>query len=294
MGNAVYIAGLGPHSGKSVVAIGLVDMLLEKAEHVAYYKPVSRSDNDVHIKTILKHFGLPLKQSEVYACSWEQAAAQWKSDTREIFLDLVIRRFRRLSDKHELTVVEGSDYAMGENDFEFEMNVQMAKNLQAQMIIVTTAEAKTPAEVVSSLLAALHNLKTQKVTVLAVIVNKTAPGQHIAIQHLLTEQLPPGILHGLIADDVNLRSPTIGEITRQMRGRLLSGKEGAVNHADNFLVGVMQVPHFLTCLKKTHLLLHPLTVMISFFRHRKRIYQPDFHVYPVSYSPPAGRFTHSF
>ncbi len=61
----VFIASAEPYSGKSIVALGLVNLLLGKARKVAYFKPIINPEikdkRDVHIDTVLEHFKLPVQ-----------------------------------------------------------------------------------------------------------------------------------------------------------------------------------------------------------------------------------------
>lgn len=54
MTKSVFIATAEPYSGKSIIALGLVDMLLGKARKVGYFKPIINTSpaekKDVHIE----------------------------------------------------------------------------------------------------------------------------------------------------------------------------------------------------------------------------------------------------
>ena len=136
----VYITGTEAHSGKSVITIGLVNMLLGKAQKVVFFKPISSHNGlektDYHIETILNYFDLPVKYEDAYACTWEKAVCQWETEKQGELLDTIIQKFRRLEEKYDFTVVEGTDYPNEGCAFEFEMNLQIAKNLRAPVIII--------------------------------------------------------------------------------------------------------------------------------------------------------------
>lgn len=261
MEKAIYIAGTGAHSGKSVAAIGLMNALLGKAQKVAFYKPISGAGNgehkDYHIETILSYFQLPLIYEDTYACSWDQALNQWESDAQGDLLDKVIRKYKELEEKHDFTVIEGSDYLGEGTAFEFEINVQIARNVQAAMILVTSGEEKTAEQVTATLLAALHNCKVRDVQVVAVIANKIAAGQTGPLTELLTAQLSPATMFTIIPENIELRSPTMQEILDKTQGKLLFGKKQLDNRADYFLIGAMHVPNFLNFLKKNTLIISP-------------------------------------
>ncbi|WP_179412185.1 phosphate acetyltransferase [Mucilaginibacter sp. E4BP6] len=257
----VYITGTEAHSGKSVITIGLVNMLLGKAQKVVFFKPISSHNGlektDYHIETILNYFDLPVKYEDAYACTWEKAVCQWETEKQGELLDTIIQKFRRLEEKYDFTVVEGTDYPDEGCAFEFEMNLQIAKNLRAPVIIVTSGEDKTATQVANAVSAAIYSFKAREVQVLAVIANKIMPENVRAVEDLLSVQLSPGILLSVIPEDINLRSPTMNEILEKINGKILFGKDQLANHADNFLIGAMQVPDFLHYLKKNVLIITP-------------------------------------
>ena len=261
MGKTIYIASTEAHSGKSVATIGLMNALLGKMQKVAFYKPISSQDGpdkrDCHIETIVKYFELPLNYEDTYACTWEKAVSLWESEAQGDLLDTVIRKFKRLDEKHDFTIIEGSDYLGEGAAFEFEINAQIAKNLQAPVILITSGEEKTSGQIAGTLLAAMHNFKEREVQVLAVIANKTDPGQAAALAELMAGQLPPDTLFSVIPEDIDLRSPTMQEILEKTGGQLLFGKNQLDNRADHFLIGAMQVPDFLNYLKKNSLIITP-------------------------------------
>src|SRR5687768_4129169 len=82
----IFIASAEPYSGKSIVAIGLVNMLLGKAQKIAYFKPIINHKpterKDVHIETIVNHFGLPITYYDTYAFTRQEAMHQLESESR--------------------------------------------------------------------------------------------------------------------------------------------------------------------------------------------------------------------
>ena len=76
MSKAIYIATGEPESGKSIVSLGLMRMILGRTKKVAYFRPiiddVSSSKRDNHIDTMLTHFDLDMKYEECYALTGEQ------------------------------------------------------------------------------------------------------------------------------------------------------------------------------------------------------------------------------
>lgn len=257
----VFIASTEAHSGKSIISIGLVNMLLGKAQKIGYYKPIISQNNvlekDDHIDTILSHFSLPMAYEDTFAFTWEQAMQKTETASQGDMIDTIIRKFKYLESKYDFTVVEGTDYKGEGAAFEFEINVQIAKNLQAPAIIVISGEDKSTAQVVNGALTAIHNFNVREIQVLALVANKIKPENVKDIEDLLKRQLPPEVLLAVIPEDKSLQSPTMKEISHKLQAKILFGEEHLSNQADNFVTGAMQVPNFLNYIKENVVIITP-------------------------------------
>jgi phosphate acetyltransferase len=257
----VFIASTEPHSGKSIISIGLINMLLGKAQKIGYFKPIisqnSAQKKDEHIDTILSHFDLPMDYEDSFAYTWQEAMNQMEKEDQGEMIDTIIRKFKYLEGKNDFTVVEGTDYQGAGSAFEFDINAQIAKNLRAPVIIVVSGDGKTTAQVVNGALTAVHNFEGREIHVLGLVVNKIKQEHAADVEELLKSQLAPEILLTVIQDDKRLQSPTLKEICEKLNGKLLFGKDQLTNQADNFVTGAMQVPNFLNYIKENVLIITP-------------------------------------
>ena len=176
MSKTIFIATTEPYSGKSIVALGIVNLLLGKARKVGYFKPVINEDiiheKNVDIETMVQYFGLPLAYEDAYAFTRQQAMSQMETDSPDDMINTIISKVKKLEEEYDFTVIEGSDY-LGEGiTFEFETNMRIAKNLNAPVVMVVSGENRTSGEVVNNVLSVIRNFKSREVQVLAVIVNK--------------------------------------------------------------------------------------------------------------------------
>ena len=257
----VFITSTEAHSGKSIISIGLVNMLLGKAQKIGYYKPIIDQNQpqhrDDHIDTILTHFDLPMAYEDTYAFTWQEAMTKIDTESQGEMIDTIIRKFKRLDEQYDFTVVEGTDYQGEGAVFEFDLNAQIAKNLGSPVIIVISGEEKTDDQVINAALSAIHNFAAREIQVLAVVANKISSESIKAVKNLLTKQLPAGVLLAIIEEDKRLKSPTMKEINAQLHGKVLFGEESLTNQVDNFVTGAMQVPNFLNYLKENVLIITP-------------------------------------
>src|SRR5688500_4285632 len=132
MTKTIFIASAEPFSGKSLIALGLVNMLLGKAQKIGYFKPIINHDpkekKDVHIQTIIEHFSLPINFEDAYAFTRQEAMRHLESESQGEMIDTIISKFKKLEENYDFTILEGSDYEGEGAAFEFESNIKIAKN----------------------------------------------------------------------------------------------------------------------------------------------------------------------
>ncbi|EHQ29997.1 phosphate acetyltransferase [Mucilaginibacter paludis] len=261
MAKTIFVASAGPCSGKSVITIGLVNMLLCKTQRVGYFKPVINTSpaekNDVHIQTILEHFKLPIKFEDAYAFTRQEAMQYLESENQGQMIDTIISKFKRLEEQYDFTVLEGSDYIGDGTAFEFDLNLLIAKNLGCPAILVVSGEDKTSAQIINECLSFLHNFEEHDVQVLGLIANKVQADQVEIIQALLAGQLPADTILSVIPTDISLKNPTIKDIAEALGGKMLFGEDYMANQVDNFVTGAMMLPNFLNHIKDNVLIVTP-------------------------------------
>ncbi len=261
MTKAVFIATAEPYSGKSLVALGLVNLLLGQARRVGYFKPIIDYDPaqqpDPHLDTVARYFQLPLPYAEAYAYTRPEALRLIEAGAQGELIDTVIRKFKRWEDAHDFTVVEGSDFVGPGTALEFDANVSMAKNLGVPVILVVSGEGKSTAQVVNAVLTLLRSFEAREVPVLLAVANRVAPAQADDVQALLRGQLPAAVLLAVVPENPDLLHPTMREIRAGLGGELLFGAAGLGNQVDNYIIGAMQVPNFLNHLKPNVLIVTP-------------------------------------
>ncbi|GAB3921165.1 phosphate acetyltransferase [Mucilaginibacter myungsuensis] len=242
-----------------MIALGLVNMLLGKAQKIGYFKPVVNGDEqkDSHIDTVLTHFQLPQTYDDACAFTRQEALDLLQHQKQGEMLDTIISKFKALEAASDFTVVEGSDFAGQATAFEFETNKLIAKNLNAPVILLVSGQDSSIAEIMQQAMNFWQAYHQQDIQVVALIVNRVKPEQADDIRALLTAQLPDTVLASVIPTDKSLENPTVAEIFEHLDGRVLFGEAQLENPVDNFVTGAMQVPNFLNYLKENVLIVTP-------------------------------------
>lgn len=260
MTNAIYLATTEPYSGKSIIALGLVNLLASKTEKIAYFKPViskEGAEKDRHLDTISSHFKLNIPYQDMYAFTRNEVFKLLNSGNEAYFIDTIIERFKRLQEKNDFVVVEGTDFMGASTNQEFDGNISIAKNLGIPAAIIVKGEGISVQEIVDTAVSTTKSFMDEGVQVLTLIANKIDIESEEEIRTQLANALPKGIIVTSIPSNIDLGSPTMKEIFESVGGNILFGENLMSNQVDHSIVGAMQLHNCLTRLNNNTLIVTP-------------------------------------
>lgn len=258
---SVFIATAEPYSGKSTVALGIVDMLLSKTQKIGYFKPIinhsPEAKSDVQIDTLIQHFKLPIAYNRSYAYTRDEANLLAESGMQGEIIDTIISKYKKLEEEYDFTIIEGSDFLGEGTAFEFDANATIAKNLGTPVIIVTSGADKTAQQISNASIVTIKNFLQRKVKVLGVVVNKVEPANLEEVKNHLQAQLKKDILVTVIPNVTELKSPSMKEVKDHLQAEVMFGEQYLSNRADHFIFGAMQIANFLNHIKQNVLIVTP-------------------------------------
>ena len=261
MNKAIYVATSEFNSGKSIITLGLMSILIGKTARVGYFRPIIEDFEDGkvdnHIETVISHFNLDIAIEDAYAITKSKLIKKKNKGKIGEVLDLIIEKFKRLEEQFDFVLVEGTSFSGEGTVIELDMNVLIAKNLGIPAIIVGSGVGKTLDEFVDSLYLAYDTFKVKDVDVLAVIGNKVQFENIELAVNGLKASLPSTVLVNAIPLIPSLKNPTIKEIIEVLDAKVLFGSEYLNNEVGNFSVGAMQLRNYLVHLKENSLVITP-------------------------------------
>ena len=261
MNKAVYIATSENNSGKSIVTLGLMSILIGKTAKVGYFRPIIEDFKDGkvdnHIETVISHFNLDIAIEDAYAITKSKLIKKKNKGKIGEVIDLIIEKYKKLEEQFDFVLVEGTSFSGEGTVIELDMNVLIAKNLGIPTIIVGSGVDKTLEELIDSLYLAYDSFKVRDVEVLSVIANKVQLENVQLVTDGLKSSLPKEVLVNSIPIISSLNHPTIKEIVDELKGRVLFGEAFLNNEVGNFSVGAMQLRNYLLHLKEKALVITP-------------------------------------
>ncbi len=261
MNKAIYIATSEANSGKSIVALGLMRMLLGKTAKVGYFRPiiddVKKGKKDNHINTIISHFNLNINPKEAFAFTRSEFINKRNEGKEGEIFDKIIEKYKNLEEKNDFMLVEGTDFSGEGAAIELDANILIAKNLGIPAIIVSTGVGKTLDEFINGVHIAYDSFKEKEVEVLAIIANKVQEKNIEIARTGIEKNLPKDIFVSVIPLITSLNNPTIKEVAKAVDAKILFGKEHINNQSSNFIVGAMQLRNYLGHLCENCLIITP-------------------------------------
>ncbi len=124
MNKSVYIITPDTYSGKSLVTLGVMQMIMRNTTKVGYFKPIleSKTQKDNHITTVLSHFQLEMDYEDAYVFTRNEVATlKNKGKIGEVY-DTIIKRYKALESKYDFVLVEGTDLIEERNVFDINFN----------------------------------------------------------------------------------------------------------------------------------------------------------------------------
>ena len=260
MSKGIYVATIEPNSGKSVVVLGLMRMLLGKTAKVGYFRPIiedlDAGEMDNHISTVLSYFEIDVNYKKTFAFTRNEILDLYNQGKSGEAIDEIIKKYKYLEEHFDFVLVEGTDFSHENSSIELDLNILISKNLGLPVIIVIQGDKKENKEIVDSVQLA-HDTFRNDVDVLSIMTNKVNPEDLSTLKNLLQARISDNTNITVIPKIHSLSSPTIKEVIKSLDGKVLFGKDMLNNLIDNFSVGAMQLRNYLTHLKENSLVITP-------------------------------------
>ena len=260
MANSLYIAAMEPGSGKSVVALGIMEILSRRTRRLGYFRPVvtSAKEPDNNIRLIKARYHLDLDYEDMYACAHGDARNLVAEGRVETLLKNILNKYKALEGKCKFVLCEGTDFTGVGSAFEFDFNAEIANNLGCPILALVNGRNKTPDETVDAMQVARESFEEKGCTILATIINRVTADRLPSVkEHLKALGLEKEPIY-ILPEEPILGKPTVGEIARNLDAQILQGDAKGLNRdVHDFKVAAMNLPHFLEHIADGDLIITP-------------------------------------
>lgn len=237
MSQGIYITSAEGHTGKSMVALGLLTTLQRSRKNIGVFRPVSRSrsEQDQVLEFLLSQIEHPLPANEYIAVTYEDVHAD-----PDAALARIIERYREIQRHYDVVVILGSDYTDVSSPTELGYNARIATNLGAPVLLVLggrsddddaaetnviTGKGRTSTEMYQAAEIALAELDEAHAQLVAVIANRVDPDALEDVNAAIKDAIGANgaIPVWSLPEDTVLVAPTLIDLMRTLEGSHYKG-----------------------------------------------------------------------
>jgi phosphate acetyltransferase len=244
---SVYVASPEGLTGKSAVALGLLDALLREVGSVGIFRPLTTlggSGPDEEVDHIVEMLVAQPGTDQTYEEALGVTYAQAHADPDEA-LHLIVERYGRLASRFEVMVVLGSDYTDVSTGTELSFNARVAANLGSPVVLVVHGRDRTPEQVRVAADSALAELKANHALAVAVIANRVDADALEATSDALADLPLP--ITAAIPENTLLAAPSFRSLAEATGARLVLGSESWMDRDSlGLVVAAMSLPNVLS------------------------------------------------
>ncbi|WP_298764662.1 phosphate acetyltransferase [uncultured Polaribacter sp.] len=261
MSKAIYIATVESDSGKSLISLGLLRMMLTKSSKVGYFRPIINELNenqiDEHTNTAINFFNLEIDYNDCYAYKQGEVVELLSEGKEDEVIQTVIKKYKKLEANYDYVLVEGTDFSGSGGFTELDVNLMIAKNLGIPALIVGSGNGKKKKDFINTMQLSYNSFVQKEVDVLGIIANKIEVDEVDYIQEELTNHFPKELQIDIIPKIDFLAFPTVKEVVKALNGVVLFGDQFLENAIGSYSTGAMQLRNYLTRIKENALVITP-------------------------------------
>ncbi|GAA1699141.1 phosphate acetyltransferase [Microbacterium sediminicola] len=248
MAQSIFLTSAEGHSGKSTIALGVLDALSHATPRVGVFRAIARSTDepDYVLEMLLAHDGVDLAYDECIGVTYDEV----RSDA-DAALAKIVERYKAVEAQCDAVVILGSDYTDVGSPAELGYNARIAANLGAPVLLVLngrdgqaeklgSSPARTPQEVGQIAALALAELAHGRAGLLAVVVNRADPDHTTEIIASVDETIhrfrepehaasDGEVAVWAIPEDTFLVAPTMREVMAALDATLVKGDEALLS-----------------------------------------------------------------
>ncbi len=233
-------------TGKSAVALGLLDALIREVGSVGVFRPLTTAvhtrdgDVDLIVDLLVSQPGVDQSYADALGVTYEHA----RTDPDEA-LHVIVERFGHLAERYEMILVLGSDYTDVSTGTELSLNAKIAANLGSPVVLVVHGRERTPEQIRTAAAGAIAELRANHAHTVAVVANRVEP-EEVKQTRAALAGLDPLVVAALPENPL-LSAPTFRALVEAADGQLTLGSESWMDRESlGLIVAAMSLPNVLT------------------------------------------------
>lgn len=217
--SSIYVASPEGDTGKSTIALGILNRLTATVPRVGVFRPITRLGEvrDYILELLLAQTSAGLTYEECVGVGYQEL-----HEDPDAAIAQIVDRYHRVADRCDAVLIVGSDYTDVASPSELGVNARIAVNLGAPVVLAVRAKGRTPDEVAQVVELCLGELRAQHAHTAAVVANRCEPTELEAVAAALHRFEPKSYV---LPEDKLLVAPSVADLRAAVGGTLIKGDE---------------------------------------------------------------------
>jgi phosphate acetyltransferase len=244
----IYVTAMEPESGKSVVSLGLMEVLSGRVERLGFFRPVVPKEPDPQIE---------LMRSRYELTAWQALSAEEAIRIRpyEELRKRVVEAYKELEDECDFVLCEGTDFTGAVPALDFGLNADLANELGAPVLAVV--RGGPPGETVGRVGAARGALGQKGCSIFGIVANRVPAELVDDVVKALGAQGSEDPVY-VIPEAAELARPTVADVAGELGARIVLDPRGTLHReVRDVRIAAMSVEHFVEHLVEGALVIVP-------------------------------------
>jgi phosphate acetyltransferase len=174
---SLYITAQEKNAGLLFVCMGMMELLKRNLHRVAFFRPIiaSKEQQDNDINFMLQRYKLDMKYEDTFVCDLAELERLVAQEKENVLLEQIIVAYKRLEASYDFVLCEGISTTFFSAIIQHDINVKIARNLNAAFINVVNAKKKPLYELYENVRIEGVNIKKEGCKHFATFINRVAP-----------------------------------------------------------------------------------------------------------------------
>lgn len=254
---SLYISSLEQAAGGLVIVIGFMEILKKRLQKVAFFRPFVTNENDKDIAFMLEHFDIKMKKPDSYGFVVDFANKMIAQNKLDELMELILEKYKKLENEYDFVLCEGLHKSSFSATLDFDINLEIAKNLSSSFVSVLNAKNKSSEKILQELAIESKNITSRGCKLFATFVNRIDSD----IKAELSDKLKNSSISSpvyLLSETKELDTPSVKEIMQNLKCTHIFGSEEELRHfVKQPKIAAMSVENFLSHTEDGDLIIVP-------------------------------------
>jgi len=250
---SIMVISRVPKSGMRITLMGLISMLKQEVQDIALLKPIvsDKKEYGEDIEFFTNYFKLTQDPKNSYGISVSKIKKEIARDNIEYIYETLLEQYEALLNRYDFVLCEGVQSLELEEFLDFDINFEIAKNLQIPVIEIVNGYQERFETIKENITYIIHQSQKEGVQLLGIFVNRVS---NDILQKLKDMSVEVPLF--LLPEIKELNKPTLLDIIKQTNAKLITTDRGMLERVvEQTKIATMMLDNYLNYLENGDLII---------------------------------------